>query len=174
MYAPKAYSRLLSPQHISRERKDHFPKRNGTWCATYDDNIVFWWDQRKYKRTVTLDENSAHVGTIHTASGYSRFNAFCAECQDKPDLDIMAFESAIIEDDDSVIDSGNDAHDSDSDEDLVELREDPLTTDFRLDGPTTPGRPTPNIIEDEEDQMPQDASAEFLRWHHKLGHISPQ
>lgn len=30
----------------------------------------------------------------------------------------------------------------------------------------------PTIIEDEEDMIPQDASAELLRWHHQLGHIS--
>lgn len=96
IYAPNACSRLLSPQHVARERKDHKPNPHGTWCATYHDKIVFWWDQEHFKRTIPLDENSAHVGTIYTAPGYSRFNAFCAKCQDEPDKDILAYEAHII------------------------------------------------------------------------------
>ena len=177
IYAQKAYSKLLSPQHVARERKDNRPNRNGTWCATYEDRIVFWWDQEKYKRTVSLDEGSSHVGTINTAPGYSRFNAFCATCQEEPDPDIVAYVSAIIEDDEeegvsAIIEEVSDS-DTDDEEQILQ-RDEPLTTDFRLDGPTTTGKSAPNIIEDEEDKMPQDVSAEFLRWHHKLGHISPR
>ena len=29
--------------------KDNKPNPRGTWCATYDDEIVLWWNQRKYK-----------------------------------------------------------------------------------------------------------------------------
>ena len=48
-----------------------------------------------------------------------------------------------------------------------------MTAQFDLDGQTQ-DQQLPTIIEDEEDVLPQDASAEFLRWHHKLGHISPK
>jgi hypothetical protein len=57
-----------------------------------------------------------------------------------------------------------------SDDDIG--RQDPLTTDFRMDGPKD--APSPTVIIDEEDMMPQDASALFLHWHHRLGHISPR
>ena len=52
------------------------------------------------------------------------------------------------------------------------MRQDSLTTDFKMDGPDH--APSPTIIIDEEDTMLQDASALFLRWHHRLGHISPR
>jgi hypothetical protein len=63
-----------------------------------------------------------------------------------------------------------DQDDTVSDDDIV--RQDPLTTDFRMDGPKDAPRPT--IIIDEEDKMPQDASALFLHWHHRLRHVSPK
>ena len=46
-------------------------------------------------------------------------------------------------------------------------------TDFNLDGP--PDRQDiPAVIPDEEDRIPQDVSLDFLRWHQRLGHISPK
>jgi hypothetical protein len=33
---------------------------------------------------------------------------------------------------------------------------------------------TPAVIDDEEDRIPQDVSAEFIRWNHRLGHILPK
>jgi hypothetical protein len=177
IYVLGAFSRLLSPQHVAQERKDYKPNRYGTWCATYDDKVVFWWDQEKYKRTVPLDKGSSNVGTFTTAPGFSRFNAFCTECKMEEEADIIAFETHVIEDSDSEDEAqGQDSEGGIDDEEQALLREEPLTTDFKLDGPNLQDQdsPTPNIIEDEEDQMPQDASAEFLRWHHKLGHISPK
>ena len=46
-------------------------------------------------------------------------------------------------------------------------------TNFNLDGP--PGQQDiPAVILDEEDRIPQEVSVDFLRWHQKLGHISPK
>ena len=78
-YIPAATSRLLSPQHWAQVEKDHRPKRRGTWCATNDDEIVLYWNQCQYKRSCKLDPRSTNVATISTASGYSRFQAFCSE-----------------------------------------------------------------------------------------------
>jgi len=44
------------------------------------------------------------------------------------------------------------------------------STDFNLNGP---GDYKANEDEYEEDQATPNASAEFLQWHHRLGHLSP-
>jgi hypothetical protein len=44
-YVPNCPSQLLSPQHWAQKAKDNHPKRHGTWCATYDDEIILEWHQ---------------------------------------------------------------------------------------------------------------------------------
>jgi hypothetical protein len=70
----------------------------------------------------------------------------------------------------SADEDDEDHNDTMSDDDIA--RQDPLTTDFRVDGPKD--APSPTIIIDEEDMMPQNTLALFLRWHHRLSHISPK
>ena len=41
-YAKDIPFRFLSPQHWSQVSKDHKPKPNGTWCATYSDRICLF------------------------------------------------------------------------------------------------------------------------------------
>ena len=38
-----------------------YPKRDGTWSANYNDSIVLYWDQNKFKRTIPLTPNSKNV-----------------------------------------------------------------------------------------------------------------
>ena len=57
-----------------------------------------------------------------------------------------------------------------SEESSIQQRSSPINTDFDLDGP--PSASKLSVIKDEEDVLPQDATAEFLKWHHRLGHIS--
>ena len=40
LYIPESPARLFSPQHWAQERKDHCPKRNGTWQATFADHVL--------------------------------------------------------------------------------------------------------------------------------------
>ena len=173
-YVPEASSRLLSPQHWAQTAKDNKPKPRGTWCATYDDSIELWWGQRKYKRTLPLDPKETNVGTMQSAPGYKRYSAFCSEIgEDDEDYDVqddVAFpsESHTVTDDEQ--DSESDEEDEATSDYVPESRESPLTTDFDLNGPKDQDKP--NVVEDEEDQIPQDVQAEFLRWHHRLGHIS--
>jgi len=70
-YAPNAPYRLLSPQHWSQIAKDHWPERNGTWCATYSNTLVLWWKQQRYKRTVQLGANN--VAVLYSAPGTQCF-----------------------------------------------------------------------------------------------------
>jgi hypothetical protein len=41
-YVPGCDVRLLSPQHWSLESNDHYPVKDGTWCATYNDRIEIY------------------------------------------------------------------------------------------------------------------------------------
>jgi len=51
-YAPAGKYKLLCPQHWAQVANDHFPKPNGTWCATYSNCIVLHLAQGKYTQTI--------------------------------------------------------------------------------------------------------------------------
>ena len=175
IYLPQAPSRLLSPQHWAQEARDNVPVKNGTWCATYGTQVVLYWGQQQFKRTIALDKEGSNVASIRTAPGFDRYKAFCTEIGEKESGRCqLAFDTGVVSDDESDDDARSVS--SDSDEDSLPLqREQPLRIDFDLDGPTPEASKTaPVVVEDEEDCMPQDASAEFLKWHHRLGHASPR
>ena len=172
-YVPNAPSRLLSPQHWAQQAKDNHPKRYGTWCATYDDTIILEWHQRQYKRTIKLDKKGTNTAWIYTAPGFNRHHAFCTEIDiddDEYEPDLAYDANTITDDEGDQLESEGDNESTTSDSPMD--RQDPLFTDFNMDGPKD--APSPTVIIDEEDTMTQDASATFLRWHHRLGHISPK
>ena len=186
LYIPSAPSRLLSPQHWAQTVKDNKPHTDGTWCATYGKKVVLYWNQMKHKRTIDLDINGSNVASIRTAPGYTKSLAFMAATGmdsegDEPEF--VTYDANMISDDEGEDEQSQDSQGSDEDnfydanseapepEDAPFQREGPLFTTFDLNG-NTAARLRPAIITDEEDTMPQDASAEFLRWHHRLGHIS--
>jgi hypothetical protein len=170
LFVPGATSRLLSPQHWAQVAKDSYPVPHGTWCGTFDDTIVQQWEQRRFMRTILLDVGETNVGTLYTTPGYARYEAFCAEggiYDDDPDSDFVVFDCNLVSDDEP-----DDSQETEQwyDAESFQQRDSPLSMDFNLDGP--PNTTTTNVIVDKEDVIPQDASAEFLRWHHRLGHIS--
>jgi hypothetical protein len=174
-YVPSSPSRLLSPQHWAQLAKDNKPKPRGTWCATYDYEIIVYWNQRKNKRTVKIDPNQTNVAEFQTAPGYNKFLAFCHEIGEADEQsELLSYDSNVISDDEAEIDSDNE-----SDEDVLQDeidpndRQDPLTTDFNLNGPSGL-QDVPMVIPNEEDTIPETDQAEFLQWHHRLGHISPK
>ena len=177
-YVPGASSHILSPQHWSQTAKDNKPNPRGTWCATYDDEIVLWWNQRKYKQSCPIDPNETNVTTIMTAPGYNRYKAFAAEVHDSPDddenpLSVSAFDSNVVSEDEQEGESDTNEQEEAMSY-LPDSRDSPLITDFDLNGPKESQQEAPTIINDEEDQIPQDIQAEFLQWHHRLGHVSPK
>ena len=72
IYTKEGTSRLLSPQHWAQVVKDNYPIKRGTWCATYENEIILYWDQRKYKRTIPIDPKQSNVASITTAPGYKK------------------------------------------------------------------------------------------------------
>jgi hypothetical protein len=182
IYYPKAKSRLLSPQHWAQEAKDNQPQRNGTWCATYCDKIVLFWNQQKCQRTIPLDVHGENVATIRTAPGYKRFMAFCAEVEsnDGPTKG-LCYEAGIVSNDKHETDTMENHMESNTDDDndnesAASQQDTPLQTLFNLDlgNAETIFGPPVMIEPDEEEKIPQGVIQEFLKWHHKLGHLAPK
>lgn len=169
-YVANATAKLLSPQHWAQVAKDNRPLPRGTWCGTYDDGIILQWNQRKFQRTLKFDP-STNVATLRTSSGYERFEAYCTEIG-VPDNDLnpATYPANLISDDeeDDPFDSTPHRYEQVANQDVYSQRDEPLNTDFNLDGPAPPA-----VVEDEEDHIADSASASFLKWHHRLGHMSP-
>ena len=178
LYVPQSGVRLVSPQHWAQTAKDHKPKPRGTYCITYDDCIELWWGQRQFKRTIPLDQQGLNIGTIYTTPGYSHFSAFCQECgaDAEDEANPIACDAEIVSDDEE-----ENADLMEPDDDIVPIegpldedaapREIPLVTDFNLQ-PEPNQNDVPTIVDDEEEHF-DNVKAEFLRWHHRLGHLSP-
>ena len=99
-YVPGASSCILSPQHWSQVTEHNKLNPRGTWCATYDGEIVLWWNQRKYKQSCPLDLNETNVATVTMAHRYKQYNAFATEVGDLPEdnehpLSVLAFDSNV-------------------------------------------------------------------------------
>ena len=61
----------------------------------------------------------------------------------------------------------------DTDDEFEQTDQDPGPRSFNLDGPaTTDVEHLPNIITDEEDRISKTPTAELLRYHYDMGHIS--
>jgi hypothetical protein len=73
------------------------------------------------------------------------------------------YEPHVVSNDEDVYGWLDETDDEDS-------RDEPLTTDFDLNGPSDSKA---NDEKYEEDQATPNASTEFLKWHHRLGHLSP-
>jgi hypothetical protein len=71
-YSPHGKHRLLCPQHWAQTAKDNTPHPNGTWCATYADYVVLYWNKQQYRRTVKLLPHT-NVGVIRTAPGFQQY-----------------------------------------------------------------------------------------------------
>jgi hypothetical protein len=142
LYVPSAASRLLSPQHWAQVANDNKPLKRGTWCATYEDQIILYWGQREFRRTIPLDPESSNVASIRTAPGYSRFNAFAAEVGDFEEAeDQLVYDAQVISDDEGPEDIEEQSGEGEHEEDATLQRERPLVTNFDLDGPPSTHRP---------------------------------
>jgi hypothetical protein len=75
-YAPTGKYKLLCLQHWAQVANDHFPKPNGTWCATYSNCIVLHWAQGKYTQTLRLVP-STNVGVLTTKTGITMYQKAC-------------------------------------------------------------------------------------------------
>jgi hypothetical protein len=171
IYDSNARSRLLSPQHWAQLAKDLDPDPAGTCTITTADRIILYWDQRRRQRTIYLDPAS-NVGILNSAPGFTNFEAYCSTIDSSDEEAPVCFDATVFPyDQDSPTDSPAAASRGETATTSFG-RQEPLTTDFDLDGSNQSLQD--QVSPDEEDSRPQDASAEFLRWHFNLNHASPK
>ena len=95
---PNGTTRLLSPQHWAQQINDNIPLKRGTWCATYDDEVILHWNQREFQKTIKLDQDKANIATMWTAPGYHKFNDFLADANNAEALAMVFDTEVTIED----------------------------------------------------------------------------
>jgi hypothetical protein len=161
---------LYSPQHVAQVANDNFPERHGTYCATFDDSVELYWDQRTEKRTVKLDR-ATNIAIMRSAPSFTRFHAFCAAIDGDDITGTVPTDSgAMVTDDEGDENSKMSADDEDSVMGTPEVRRHPDLPDSVF----LPRERTGNMevlpTEDIEVQAttPQ---GEMLAWHYRLGHI---
>ncbi|KAI2512113.1 hypothetical protein MHU86_2200 [Fragilaria crotonensis] len=176
LYVKDSPSKLLSPQHWAQTAQDFKPLSRGTWCATYHDSIQLHWAQRQHTKTVRLNQGSGNIATMYTAPSYKAFTTFCNMCEVGLDEDdpIINMETHLIPDDENE-DCQEPLHQPeapDTSSQGVDWSHPPNTpVSFDLDA--TDRTDLPVVIDDEEDTaVHENPAAEFLRWHHKLNHMS--
>ena len=168
-YVPEGGVRLLSPQHWAKTMSVATrPQKGVAPEQTFHDRVVLTWNQGRSIKTVYMDPGT-NVATFTKAPAYSKYHKFCLDAQidDDEELDqphcLECNAGEIVTDDEA---------DSDSDD---EGTPSPRRSHFELNGPRqTAYRNTPVIVEDEEDLVKDNVSAEFLRYHHKFNHASPK
>jgi hypothetical protein len=78
-HVPTAKVRLLSPQHWAQESNDNLPNPRGTWCATYNDEVIFYWDQQSKSKNIKIDRRKSNTAILWSAPEVSKFRAFVNE-----------------------------------------------------------------------------------------------
>ena len=161
-YVPTGGVRLLSPQHWAQSMRN--TRTDEVTSTTFQDREIMRW--KGHTKTVPMDDRT-NVATFKSAPGFTKFHAFCAECgeDEKTSHDPITLPFVVSEDDQSVTSTeGKTPHPPDTGEATL--------TTFDLDGP--PGNDAPKISMDEEERQPDNISAEFLKVHQRMGHISPR
>ena len=170
---PEAATRILSPQHLAQQAGDHFPKEEGTGALTTSKNIMLFWSQRRYTKTVPLDPTT-NVGLTTTAPGARSFRAFCATLERPETKQECIFTTHIIPDDEDASFQPQDPveppHSADDDQDVVPL---PIQDEAFTPPPTTVVHvgPITHVIPDDPEPKSMEPQDELLRWHYRLGHL---
>ena len=95
---PNAATRILSPQHLTQQANDHYPREEGTGALTTSKNITLFWSQRRFAKTVLLDPQT-NVGLTTTASGARSYHAFCTSVDAEEMNQTNIFMTHVIPDD---------------------------------------------------------------------------
>ena len=172
---PEAATHILSPQHLTQQAGDHYPKEEGTGAISTSKNITLFWSQRRFTKTVPLDPTT-NVGLTTTASGARSYRVFCATLDRHETKQTNIFTTHIIpndEDDESFQpkdpvepppqETEDDTYEPLKPKDDVEITT-PQATVIDL-GPIT------HVIPEDLEPKTLDPQDELLRWHYRLGHL---
>ena len=172
-FIPDTATRILSLQHLAQQADDHYPKEEGTGALTTSKNIMLFWSQRHFAKTVPLDP-STNMGLTMTASGAQSFHAFCATVDIPKTMQPNIFTTHVIpnEDDNDSFQPKDpvDPPPQDNDHEKLHKHVDdseaavPQTTLIDL-GPIT------HVIPEDQKLMLLDPHDKLLWWHYWLGHL---
>ena len=158
-FIPEAATRILSPQQLTQQADDYYPSKEGTGALTMSKNIMLFWSQRRFAKTVPLD-TSTNVGLTMTASGAQSFHAFCATVTIPKTIQPNIFTMHIIPDeDDNESFQPKDPGESPSPEENNQEKSITQAQDSMATGPQS------TLV------ASLDPHDELLRWHYRLGHL---
>ena len=171
---PDAATRILSPQHLSQQADDHYPREEGTGALTTSKNITLFWSQRRFTKTVPLDPRT-NMGLTTTASGAQSYRTFCTSI-DTAEMDqTNIFTTHVIpEDEDDESFQPRDPVDPPAPDE-----EDPVTSSEQSHEASDQGPkttlvdlgPISHMIPEDPEPASLDPHDELLRWHYCLGHL---
>jgi GAG-pre-integrase domain len=142
-YVPNSNIRLLSPQHWAQSMQDNHPVIDGTWCGTYKDKVILYWDQQRHKKTIMLDPNTNNIATMWSSPGSSSFQSYCTHIETTGVMN-FAFPSEI------------------SNKQVANHDEfDHHTIDFDVDDP-----------DQTKSLSKSSATDDLMAWHRRFGHLS--
>jgi hypothetical protein len=197
-YVPSAPYCILSPQHWAQQSKDDYPRKRGTWCATYGDCCVLQWRQRSHTKTIQHDPRS-NVPKFRTAPGTTLYRVSTAvldEIHGMEELEHVCYQTSVISETESEEEHH---HHQDELEDAWQYAHGKPPNQTHLPSNTTstkepsPQRTTPHLTTEENvydfmqghpkpvDAIPEEEEyalaattdkAELLRWHYRLNHLS--
>ena len=168
---PETATRILSPQHLTQQADDHYPREEGMGALTTSKKITLFWSQHRFAKTVPLDPRT-NVGLTTTTSGARSYRAFCAsiDAEEMNQTNIHVIPDD--EDDKSFQPRDPVAPPAVEEEDPVRSPEQsheasdqgPMTTLVDL-GPMS------HVIPEDPEPTSLDPHDELLRRHYRLGHL---
>ena len=112
LHVPESPICLLCPQQWAHQSQDHFPKRRGTCCTSFDDLCELAWEEGKFKRTVPWDPMTNTCRFMSTTRTVLH-HAFSVEIDHQEDMEEMEFVCMhgphVIPPDDEDNDNGSEA-----------------------------------------------------------------
>lgn len=174
LLTPGSGERLLSPQHWAQTANDRAADgQPGTYCITTHNEVRLYWNQSKHVRTVPIDPASNNVATVWVQNGFRHSLAFASIAGQEDDQHPMCFAAATEVTDDEA--STNNAPDDDE-QSFQSHESEPAPTATGVDNKqkewnTLPDIRHPNVVEQDNEELRADPSAEMLRWHARLSHI---
>ena len=96
-FVPTGGVRLLSPQHWAQHLRSK-PNQEGV-TTTYKNKVVVTW--QGCTKTVQLDDKT-NVASFNLSPGYTKFQAFCAECGEEDEDNPVTFPTMVSDDEESV------------------------------------------------------------------------
>ena len=168
---PDAATRILSPQHLAQQADDNYPKEEGGSMTT-SKNILLFWSQRQFVKTVPLDPRT-NVGLTTTAAGTRSYRAYCTTIDTQETKETNIFTTHVIPKDDEESFQPTDpmAPPAQDEEPLASPKQSP-------EGPVQGPMPTivdlgpiPQMIPDDPEPTSLNPQDELLRCHYRLGHL---